>query len=282
MIKTLFTGLCMAMASIVSAQNIKVMTYNLRLDTDSDGDNRWNVRKDLLAGQVRFYEPDFMGVQEALPQQMHYLDDNLAAYDYIGVGRDDGKEKGEFSAIFYNKDRFKALQQNTFWLSPTPETPSKGWDAAYNRVCTYGLFENLKTKQKFWVFNTHFDHVGDVARIESAKLILKKINEVNKDKLPFVLTGDFNLEDTSEPIKYLSTNMADSKAVAKLVYGPDGTWNAFDFTKPVTSRIDYIFTAKNKVSVKKYAVLSDNKNCHYYSDHLAVLAELEIATPAAK
>ncbi|MFP9098332.1 endonuclease/exonuclease/phosphatase family protein [Flavobacterium sp. RHBU_24] len=200
--KTVFISLClMAATATAMAQNIKVMTYNLRLDTDADGENRWGLRKDLVAGQVQFYEPDFMGVQEALPQQMHYLDDTLAAYDFIGVGRDDGREKGEFSAIFYNKDKFKAVQQSTFWLSPTPEKPRLGWDAACNRVCTYGLFENTKTRQKVWVFNTHFDHLGNVARIESAKLILKKINEINKDKLPFILTGDFNLEETSEPIK---------------------------------------------------------------------------------
>lgn len=274
----LFLSLAMLLSlQGITAQNItKVMTYNIRLDVESDGDNRWDKRKDLLAGQVRFYEPDFMGVQEALPQQMHYLDETLTAYDYIGVGRDDGKEKGEFSAIFYNKDKYKVIKQSTFWLSQTPEKPGLGWDAACNRVCTYGLFENLKTKKKFWVFNTHFDHVGKTARMESAKLILAKIKELNKEGYPFVLTGDFNLTEDNESIKRITESLNDTRKVAKLVYGPDGTWNGFDFSKPATERIDYIFVPKKNVSVTKYAILSDNKNNHYYSDHLAVYTELEV------
>lgn len=274
----LFLSLAMLLTlhGITAQTTTKVMTYNIRLDVDSDGDNRWDKRKDLLAGQVRFYEPDFMGVQEALPQQMHYLDNTLSAYDFIGVGRDDGKEKGEFSAIFYNKDKFRVIKQSTFWLSQTPEKPGLGWDAACNRVCTYGLFENLKTKKKIWVFNTHFDHIGTTARMESAKLILTKIKELNKEGYPFVLTGDFNLTEDNESIQRITAELNDTRKVAKLVYGPDGTWNAFDFTKPVTERLDYIFIPKKNITVNKYAILSDNKDNHYYSDHLAVYSELEI------
>lgn len=277
MIQKIVLSLCLIVAlGKATAQTTRVMTYNLRLDTDSDGENRWNARKALLANQVLFYEPDFMGVQEALPQQMHYLDSTLTAYDYIGVGRDDGKNKGEHSAIFYNKEKFKLLQQSTFWLSQTPDKPSLGWDAACNRVCTYGLFENVKTKQKFWLFNTHFDHIGTVARMESAKMILEKIKTVNKQNLPFVLTGDFNLTEDNESIKRIVTELDDSKKVAKLVHGPDGTWNAFDFCTAVKDRIDYIFVPKKGVTVTKYAVLSDNKNGRYLSDHLSVLADIEL------
>ena len=274
----LFLSLTMLLTlqGITAQTTTKVMTYNIRLDVDSDGDNRWDKRKDLLANQVRFYEPDFMGVQEALPQQMHYLDNTLSAYDFIGVGRDDGKEKGEFSAIFYNKDKYKIIKQSTFWLSQTPEKPGLGWDAACNRVCTYGLFENLKTKKKIWVFNTHFDHIGTTARMESAKLILNKIKELNKEGYPFVLTGDFNLTEENESIQRITGELNDTRKVAKLVYGPDGTWNAFDFTKPVTERLDYIFIPKKNITVTKYAILSDNKDTHYYSHHLAVYSELEI------
>lgn len=274
----LFSGLALLLSlqGILAQTTTKVMTYNIRLDVESDGENRWDKRKGLLANQVRFYEPDFMGVQEALPQQMHYLDETLPAYDFIGVGRDDGKEKGEFSAIFYNKDKFKVVKQSTFWLSQTPEKPGLGWDAACNRVCTYGLFENLKTKKKIWVFNTHFDHIGTTARMESAKLILAKIKELNKEGYPFVLTGDFNLTEDNESIQRITAELNDTRKVAKLVYGPDGTWNAFDFTKPATERIDYIFIPKKNVTVTKYAILSDNKNNRYYSDHLAVYSELEI------
>jgi len=259
------------------SQTVKVMTYNLRLDVASDGDNRWDNRKTFLLGQVQFYEPDFMGVQEALPQQVHYLDSTLTQYGHIGTGRDDGKSKGEFSAIFYNSKKYKVIQQATFWLSQTPDKPSMGWDAACNRICTYGLFENIKTKKQLWVFNTHFDHIGNIARTESAKLILKKIKELNKQNLPFVLTGDFNLEEDSESIRLIASQLNDSKKCAGLVFGPEGTFNNFEFTKPVTKRIDYIFTAKTGITVIKYAVLSDSKNCRYPSDHLPVYTELEIA-----
>lgn len=276
--KQLFIALGLIAVHTVSAQTVvRAMTYNLRLDVSSDGENKWDNRKNLLAKQIEFYEPDFLGVQEALPQQMHYLDSTMIAYDFIGVGRDDGKEKGEFSAIFYNKSKFKVLQQSTFWLSQHPDKPGLGWDAACNRVCTYGLFENLKTKKKFWIFNTHFDHIGTVARMESAKLILAKIKELNKANYPFVLTGDFNLTEDNESIKKITETLYDAKKVAKLNHGPEGTWNAFDFSKPVNERIDYIFIPKDKnVSVKKYATLSDNKNLRYFSDHLAVLADIEI------
>lgn len=252
-------------------QTLKVMTYNIRLDLASDGENRWDNRKEMLVGQVLFYEPDFMGVQEALYNQMDYLDKNLPACDFIGVGRDDGKQQGEYSAIFYNKAKFDVLEHHTFWLSETPDKPSKGWDAAYNRVCTYGLFRDKETKQKLWVFNTHFDHVGNVARVESAKLILKKIKEVNKQNLSVVLTGDFNLEEGSESIKLISAEMNDAKKSAKQVFGPMGTFNAFEFSKPVTKRIDYIFT--KGITVTNYAVLSDSDYCRYPSDHLPVYAE---------
>jgi len=275
--KKLLTIVITLLFTTMHSQTVKIMTYNLRLDIAIDGDDKWDSRKDFLASQVRFYEPDIMGVQEALPQQVTFLDAALADYDHIGVGRDDGKTQGEHSAIYYNSKKYKVLQQDTFWLSETPEKPSKGWDAAYNRVCTYGLFVNVKTKEQFWVFNTHFDHMGNVARVESAKLILKKIKEVNKQNLPFVLTGDFNLEDNSESIKLIASQLNDSKKVAKQVFGPDGTFNNFQFTTPVTMRIDYIFTPKTGTTVNKYAVLSDSKNCRYPSDHLPVYVELTMA-----
>lgn len=257
-------------------QTTKIMSYNIRLDVASDGINRWDNRKAMLSGQVQFYEPDFMGIQEGLPHQVQYLDSVLTTYKYIGVGRDDGKDKGEYSAIFYNEKKYKPVQQSTFWLSQTPDKPGLGWDAAYNRVCTYGLFEDLKTKKQVWVFNTHFDHIGDVARLESAKLILKKMKELNSKNLPFILTGDFNLEDESESIKLIATELNDSKTIANQVFGPDGTFNGFEFNKPITKRIDYVFTSKSGIKIKKYAVLSDSKDCRYPSDHLPVYTELEI------
>ena len=264
----------MLMTQLAFSQNIKVMSYNLRLDIESDGENKWSNRREFLIDQVKFYAPDFMGVQEALPQQMNYIDEALSNYNFTGKGRE-GESKGERSAIFYNSEKFKLLQENTFWLSETTEKPSKGWDAAYNRICSYGLFQDKNTKKKIWVFNTHFDHVGDVARTESAKLILSKINSINKENLPVILTGDFNLEETTEPIKVIESGLDNAKKVCTgLVFGPEGTFNNFEFNKPVTIRIDYIFVSKKGLEVIKFATLSDSKNCRYPSDHLPIYAEI--------
>ena len=176
-----FYGCCIALTGFAQT-DLKLMSYNIRLDVKSDGENWWEVRKDKVAGLINYYEPDFVGLQEVLHRQLVYLKDSLQGYDYIGVGRDDGKEAGEYSCIFYKKDLYTLVEQSTFWLSPTPDQPSKGWDAALNRVCTYGFFKSKKTKEIFWVFNTHFDHMGKQARLESAKLIVQKIAEKNYDK----------------------------------------------------------------------------------------------------
>ena len=253
-----------------------LMSYNIRYANRNDGENSWSNRKDFLANQIKFYEPDIMGVQEALFDQLKYLDEQLNDYEYLGVGRDGG-EKGEFSAIFYNTEEFDVLEKNTFWLSETPDEISKGWDAALNRICTYALFENEDTGEKFWVFNTHFDHRGEEARRESAKLIISKITEINDENLPVVLMGDLNLEPETESIQFLSNKMNDSKKVAEdVVFGPEGTYNGFDFIEPVQRRIDYIFTSKNDINVLKYAVLSDSQDLRYASDHLPVFVELEL------
>jgi endonuclease/exonuclease/phosphatase family metal-dependent hydrolase len=258
-----------------NAQTTKLMTYNIRLDMQSDGENRWENRKEMLTGQVLFHKPDFLGVQEALPNQMDYLAKTLTQYAFIGEGRDGGN-KGEYSAIFYNATKYKVIEQATFWLSETPEKVSKGWDAAYNRICTYGLFEDRNSGAKIYIFNTHFDHIGTQARINSAKLILEKMSEINRPGIPFILMGDFNLEQESEGIQLLSSHLDDSKTVAKTVFGPDGTFNAFEFTKPVVKRIDYIFVPESGVVVNKYAVLSDSKDCRYPSDHLPVCVEIKL------
>jgi endonuclease/exonuclease/phosphatase family metal-dependent hydrolase len=262
----------------VSAQTeIKVMSYNIRLDVKSDGENQWEKRKDKVAGLMNYYEPDFIGGQEVQHHQLTYLLENLKGYNYIGVGRDDGKEAGEYSCIFYKKDKFDILQQSTFWLSPTPDTVSKGWDAAIVRVCTYGLFKNKKTKQLFWVFNTHFDHVGKVARLESAKLIIKKIQELNTKNYPIILSGDFNSRPEAEPSQYILANMQNSRSISKQVYGGPDTWNGFKFNEKPAGCIDYIFVADNKrISVSKFATLTDSYDMKYPSDHFPVLADILI------
>ncbi|HET9057931.1 MAG TPA: endonuclease/exonuclease/phosphatase family protein [Chitinophagaceae bacterium] len=261
------------------AQEINIMSYNIRLDVASDGENRWDARKDKVASLMNYYEADFIGCQEVQHHQLQYLLDKLNKYNYIGVARDDGKEKGEYSCIFYNKEKFTLLQQHTFWLSSTPDIVSIGWDAACNRVCTYGLFQSNKTKQLFWVLNTHLDHMGINARIESAKLITEKINKINVEKnYPVILTGDFNAQPSDEPIQYISNNMQNTRAISNQpAYGPVDTWNGFQFDQKPTGCIDYIFINKHpKIRAKKFATITDSYDKKYPSDHFPVLAGLII------
>ena len=251
------------------------MTYNIKLDYPKEGENSWKNRKSFMVGQIQFYTPDILGVQEALPNQMEDLNSLLVNYNFVGVGRDDGKNDGEYSAIFYNKNNYKVLQSSTFWLSATPDKVSMGWDAVCNRVCTYALFQNLKTNKTFWVFNTHFDHVGVIARKKSATLIIKKIQELNTQNLPLLLMGDFNMEESHESIQYIHQYLKDSKTISKhKAFGPIGTFNGFHFDKPVVRRIDYIFVSPT-ITVNKYAVLSDSKDCKYPSDHLPVFVDFK-------
>lgn len=253
------------------------MTYNIRLDVAVDGENDWNHRKDFFSSQIRFYEPDIWGVQEATPNQMDDLHRLLPEYASVGIGRD-GVGKGEASAIFFKKDRFKVTNDQTFWLSETPEKPSKSWDSAYPRICTYGLFKDLKTKKTFWVFNTHLDHIGEVARTKGIEMILAKIAEVNKKNYPAIFTGDFNSEPNTERIINLKKAMTDTRdASEQKPFGPSGSFNAFKHNEPVNRLIDYIFVDNSKrFRVKKYAILSDSINLRYPSDHLPIFVEMEL------
>lgn len=253
------------------------MTYNIRLDLASDNENAWSNRKEYLCSQIKFYNPDIFGIQEGLPNQVNFISNFFSDYKSAGVGRD-GIDKGESSTIFYKKERFKLLQENTFWLSETPDKISKGWDAALNRICTYVLLKDKKTKQIFWVFNTHLDHVGELARTNSIRLILSKINSLNSKNYPVFLTGDFNSEPTDERIINLKTKMEDSYDISEEnPFGPLGTFNGFKQNEAVTKKIDYIFLSKNSpFKVKKYAVLSDSKNLKYPSDHLPVYIETHL------
>jgi endonuclease/exonuclease/phosphatase family metal-dependent hydrolase len=273
---SLFFILVLLSTTLGMGQKLKVMTYNIRLDIESDGENSWSNRKEFLANQIKFYEPDILGTQEGRPNQIAYLKDALSAYNYVGHGREGG-DKGEYSAIFYKTQRFTVVRDSTFWLSKTPYFFSKGWDAAYPRICTYGLFTDLRSLKKFWVFNTHLDHVGEKARQKGLELIQKKISEINTENHPVIFMGDLNAEPDSKLITSLNQSLTDSKSIAKLVFGPSGTFNGFNFKESVTKRIDYIFFTKApEIRIKKYAVLSDSKNLKYPSDHLPVFVELKL------
>ncbi|MBY0543768.1 MAG: endonuclease/exonuclease/phosphatase family protein [Sphingobacteriaceae bacterium] len=272
---TLLLFVSLSLASLVNAQKsqpINVMSYNIRLNTASDGVNAWPNRKDNVKALVKFYDTDILCVQEALPEQFDALVENTD-FDVVGVGRDDGKRKGEFSAIYFNKNRFIKKDGGTFWLSLTPDVPSKGWDAALNRICSWVKLYDKLNKKEFIVFNTHYDHIGVQARIESAKLIKQKIQEI-APKLPVIFTGDLNVTPETEAIATIKSFLTDTKEISiELPYGPTGTFNGFKWDSPLKDKIDYIFVNKG-FKVQKFAVLSDSKDQRYYSDHLPVFVKL--------
>jgi endonuclease/exonuclease/phosphatase family metal-dependent hydrolase len=263
---------------------LRVMTFNIRLNTPDDGPNQWPSRKNIAASMIRFHKADITGLQEALKDQVNDLTVLLPEYNWFGVGRDDGKEAGEFMAVFYRKDRLDVLEHSTFWLSETPESPTKGWDAMCYRVVTWGKFKDKNTGKTFYLFNTHFDHMGQVARRESAKLLLQRITEMAGTN-PVIVTGDFNSTPETEPYQIivkglpadLSTKLVDSETIAKSPHhGPDGTITRFQSANlPDNATIDYIFI-KNNVSVDLHGTLSDCFDGRFPSDHMPVLAELVI------
>ncbi len=268
--KHVLLGFILLLSSAAIAQELQIMSYNIRYGNENDGENSWSKRKTTLVDLINYYSPDVLGTQEGLHYQLAYITEN-SDYSYVGVGRDNGKTEGEYSAIFYNTKKITLEKSATFWLSPTPEKPSIGWDAALNRICTYALFTDTKTQKKFYVFNAHFDHVGVKAREEAAKLILQKVKEINTKNYPAFVTGDFNLTPESTPIQIFSKSLHDSYEYSKTKpYGPVGTFTGYDFSIIPENRIDYIFTTEN-VSVNNYRVISDFSNFNYPSDHFPVL-----------
>ena len=266
-------------AAVTAQQPLNVMTFNIRYDNPGDSANAWPHRKDKAASQILWHEAHIIGVQEALHRQLTDLVDRMPAFKYIGVGRDDGKQKGEYSAIFYDTTRLQLLESQTFWLSPTPEVPgSKGWDAAITRIVTWARFRDRQTRKQFFVFNTHFDHIGKVARAESAKLLLQKVKDIGGNQ-PCIITGDLNATPDQEPIQIIidtsnPLRLTDSKAVSATPhYGPAGTFNAFQSKETSDQPIDYIFI-KNKVQVLKHATLSQTWGGRFASDHFAVIARI--------
>lgn len=273
--RILFIILTLA-CNLSMAQNIRVISYNIRYNTPNDGINAWPNRSNDVSALLDFHQADIFGLQEALIGQIEDIHAQLPWMNWVGVGRDDGDKAGEFSPIFYNAEKYKALKNGGFWLNEATDKPGLGWDAACNRVCTWIILIEGKSKKPFMVFNTHFDHIGNNARSESAKLILQKIKELNVDNLPVILMGDFNLTPDREPILLITRELNDSRSVSKKApYGPVGTFNSFKFDAPMKDRIDYIFVS-NAVDVLRYGVLTDSKDQRYPSDHQPVLVDLKI------
>lgn len=249
------------------------MSFNIRYNTPNDGENAWPNRKEMAAGVIRFHDADFAGLQEALLGQIEDLQARLPEYDWIGVGRDDGESAGEFTPIFYRQDRFELEDQDTFWLSETPEVPgSKSWDTAITRIATWGAFRDRRTGDRFIVLNTHFDHIGTEAREESAKLIVDRLSAFD---VPVIVTGDFNATPDSAPYAVMTNSLRDAfEATQTPHYGPTSTWNGFDEIQP-NRRIDYIFVS-NDVTVLRHGILSETVDGRFPSDHLPVLAEIRL------
>jgi endonuclease/exonuclease/phosphatase family metal-dependent hydrolase len=262
--------------SALHAQAVRLMSYNIRYDNPADGEDAWPVRRELLAAQIRFHQPDVLGVQEALHHQLSWLQAQLGPYARVGVGRDDGGSKGEYTAILYRTDRFELLDSATFWLSPTPDKPSVGWDAALPRICTRVLLQEKTSGRRLWVYNTHFDHMGENARLQSALLLVDSLRAISSTEAGVVLMGDLNAEAQQPPVQALGSWLQDAmEASQQPPFGPEGTFNGFRFQEPVRLRIDYIFTGRG-MPVERFATLSDSRNCHYPSDHLPVVADIRL------
>ncbi len=261
--------------------NVNVMTFNIRLDHAGDSLNNWQYRKDNAAEMIRTNNIDILGTQEVLLNQLNDLKERLPEYNAIGVARDDGKEKGEYCALFYKKDKFSELESGNFWVSETPEVlGSKGWDASYIRIATWAILKDKASEKEIFVINTHLDNDGLTARKEGGNLLIKKALELGKS-LPIILTGDFNDTPESEAIKNItnpakSNYLLDSKSIAAKTSGTD--WTFHDFGRlPIENRvrIDYIFVSK-QVDVLDYQVLTDTLNGTFTSDHKAISASLSI------
>lgn len=278
--------LCLSIISIAATgkdkkQTIRVMSFNIRMDTDKDGLNRWSNRKDYACDMIRFHHPDLIGAQEVLHHQLQDICQRLPEYEAVGVGREDGKEKGEYSAVFFRKDRFCLLGQQTFWLSENPEAiGKKGWDAACERVVTWVKLQDKKSKKIFYFFNTHFDHVGQVARRESCKLLKSKIREIAGDA-PVIVSGDFNSSPASGVILALtdtttSDYLIDSRSVAAFRYGPEFSFHDYGKLAPERRTIlDYIFV-KHTGRVLQSAILTDTRGELFVSDHYPLLSVIEL------
>lgn len=263
---------------------IRVMTYNIRYTGATDsGPVNWNNRKAFVRSIMEYHQADIIGMQEVVHSQLLYFDSTLKGFAHVGVGRDNGKEAGEYSPVFYNSSLFEMLRDSTFWLSPTPSTPSKGWDAALPRVCTWVELKDRRNGKKFFVFNTHFDHVGVQAREESAKLILRQIARI-AGASPFILTGDFNSEEDSKAIRLINGkdnptqfHLLDAMNISRqLHHGSYQTFCGFEVKKGITGgHIDYIFVSP-QWSVLSHATLTDFEGDYFPSDHFPVLSEMEL------
>ncbi len=255
------------------AQQYTVGTFNLRYANPRDTGNLWETRAPVVASMIRFHQFDILGTQEGLFHQLEDISHALPEYSRYGIGRDDGKEKGEFSAIYFKKDKFKLLDKGDFWLSETPGRVGYGWDAKINRICSWVYLQDLKTKKTFYFFNAHYDHQGIRAREESSKLVLAKINAI-AGKRAVIFTGDLNGGHASAWYNLLAHSgvFRDAYREAASPYANNGTFNGFGKSMQ-PDIIDHIFLSSG-FSVKRYGILTDTYGGKFPSDHFPVLADI--------
>ncbi|UEG52194.1 endonuclease/exonuclease/phosphatase family protein [Mucilaginibacter daejeonensis] len=265
-------------ATVAMAQPINVATFNLRYANTTDTGNLWTSRAPMVANLIRFHDLDIFGTQEALSNQLNDISTALPQYEHYGPGRDDGLEKGEHSAVFYKKDKYRLLNKGSFWLSQTPEKPSLGWDATCcNRICSWVYLQDVATKKKFYFFNVHYDHQGKVAREESSKLILARIKTIAGTQ-PVILTGDFNGDHESVPYKLIATSgsLRDTYAQVKYPYTNNNpTYQDFGRSLKNDQIIDHIFTS-SQFKVSRWGILTDSYRGKFPSDHFPVMATVSL------
>lgn len=261
----------------ISAQSVTAISFNLRYDNAGDNENRWELRKEAVVECINDYKPDLLGTQEGLTHQIEYLEESLPQYKRVGVAREDGLQEGEYSAIFYNSDRFTLIKSENIWLSETPDKPSFGWDAACKRITTIAILRDKKCGKVIHFINTHFDHAGQEARRQSPRLILDRVAQAEGQGVIF--TGDLNAYPDSEPIEILtqSGKLKDSHAEAKAPKGPNYSYHGFKDDIEQTdsdTTIDYIMY-NNLFKVKKYITIDKRYQGKMVSDHYPVFAELK-------
>ena len=277
----LLLGSCKSQPSVQNGQPLEVMTFNVRLDIPSDSVNNWNYRKGAACRMIAYYSPYSPPALLCRPDEPLYHMDSLKRglpqYTALGVGRDDGKEAGEYCPIFFRTDRFTLVEYGNFSLSEQPETIGiKGWDASYNRVTTWAILQEKNNGQKFVYFNTHLDNDGKTARKEGVQLILDKIKKIAPG-MPAIITGDFNCTPGEEPLQTLEKGgMENAAKTAAVTYGP--SWSFHDFGRlPVEERVllDYVFVTKG-AKIDRYRVIQDKPENSYLSDHCPILVELTV------
>ena len=257
-----------------SAQSseLKVMSYNIRLGSATDGTNSWMYRCPATLEMLEDQKPDVVGLQEALRDQVMFIEEFTKDYDYVGVGREDGKKEGEHMAIFWNKKTVKLMKWGTFWLSETPEKPSMGWDAACYRTATWALMKDKRTGEKFYFVNTHLDHVGAEARKNGLKLIVERIGQINPEGYPMVLTGDFNIKPSAPELKDLDACMKSTRKVA-LTTDSHNTFNNWGKAKS-DMIIDYIYISGFSSCLEYQTVTKKYNDRKFISDHYPITARL--------